>query len=69
MSATQPIQSTAEQCNAADITDIARKCLAGVARMQGEWGLHMIADVLRGSEKKRVVDNECAWLPAASASI
>ena len=39
-----------------DISLQARKCLSGVARMQGKWGLHMIADVLRGSKRKKVCE-------------
>ncbi len=39
-----------------DIALQTRQCLSAVARLQGDWGLHMVADVLRGSEKKRVID-------------
>ncbi len=55
MSAIQQREEPAETPEV-DIAPQARMCLAGVARLQGDWGLHMVADVLRGSEKKRVVD-------------
>ena len=41
-----------------DIETDVRKALSAVARLDGEWGAHMIADVLTGSERKKVVEND-----------
>lgn len=37
--------------------------LSAVARMQGEWGMHTVASVLRGSLARRLADNELDKLP------
>ncbi len=41
-----------------DIDRDVRKALSAVAHLDGQWGAHMVADVLIGSERKKVVDND-----------
>ncbi|MDO4590048.1 MAG: DNA helicase RecQ [Slackia sp.] len=40
-----------------DVTDIARACIACVRDMPGSFGKAMIADVVRGSKARRVLEN------------